>query len=470
MAGISDVGLYVPSYRLKRDELARAWGRKPSAGEKAVANHDEDSITLAVEACLDALEGAGPSSVQGLYFASTTSPYRQKQAASVIAAACDLPARIDAVDVAGSSRAGASALRLALHSIEAGSAESLLVVAADKRTAEPESSQETTFGDGAAAFVVSKTAVAVEVARAVAWADDFLDEWRKEDDAFVSGDDSRFAQTYGAGRVLKQALRELGRSGSFNPAEFDGVILPAANAKAAQGLAKSLGFDPARQLVADPLPDRVGLTGVPHPMLQLAATLARSKPGQNYLLVAYGDGCEVFHFRTTERVRDLQKKLDPERWLGVRRDLKNYEEYLKVKGLLGAPAPSPNVTNVLAFKDQPQNIRLHASKCRKCGFVQFPTARVCQGCRSKDEMDSVRLSRKGTVFTLTKDNLYEAPVSPLLMGVIDLEGGGRLYTQVTDCDPERYEIGMPVELTLRWYHDGGGFRNYFWKARPVRSR
>ena len=30
-------------------------------------------------------------------------------------------------------------------------------------------------------------------------------------------------------------------------------------------------------------------------------------------------------------------------------------------------------------------------------------------------------------------------------------------------------IDMPVELTLRRLHEGGGFHNYFWKARPIRA-
>lgn len=27
--------------------------------------------------------------------------------------------------------------------------------------------------------------------------------------------------------------------------------------------------------------------------------------------------------------------------------------------------------------------------------------------------------------------------------------------------------GVPLELTFRRLHDGGGFHNYFWKARPA---
>ena len=53
------------------------------------------------------------------------------------------------------------------------------------------------------------------------------------------------------------------------------------------------------------------------------------------------------------------------------------------------------------------------------------------------------------------------------MAVIDLEGGGRLFTQMTDCDPDAPRIGMDVELTFRKFHESKGYTHYFWKARPV---
>jgi hydroxymethylglutaryl-CoA synthase len=51
--------------------------------------------------------------------------------------------------------------------------------------------------------------------------------------------------------------------------------------------------------------------------------------------------------------------------------------------------------------------------------------------------------------------------------VVELDGGGRLYVQLTDVDAEQVEVDMPVELTFRKYHEGSGVQNYFWKARPA---
>jgi hydroxymethylglutaryl-CoA synthase len=80
MPGIVAAAAYVPRYRLPRELIAREWGRQSAGGEKAVANHDEDSLTLAVNAAL-ALEEQGERP-DGLFFATTTSPYTEKQGAA----------------------------------------------------------------------------------------------------------------------------------------------------------------------------------------------------------------------------------------------------------------------------------------------------------------------------------------------------------------------------------------------------
>ncbi|MCX5911489.1 MAG: 3-hydroxy-3-methylglutaryl CoA synthase, partial [Deltaproteobacteria bacterium] len=85
MAGIINYGIYIPKYRLGRDVVARAWGPQYISGERAVANHDEDSLTMATEAALNCLVGTDPKTVEGLIFASTTSPYVEKQASTLVA-------------------------------------------------------------------------------------------------------------------------------------------------------------------------------------------------------------------------------------------------------------------------------------------------------------------------------------------------------------------------------------------------
>src|SRR3972149_792488 len=90
MVGITACGAYVPLHRLGRQEMGQAWGIPAVPGGGAVANADEDSPTMAGTARLECLVGQDPDSIDSVCFATTTSPYTEKQCASIIAAALDL--------------------------------------------------------------------------------------------------------------------------------------------------------------------------------------------------------------------------------------------------------------------------------------------------------------------------------------------------------------------------------------------
>ena len=85
MVGITSYGAYIPLFRLSREAIAKG-GR----GEKAICSFDEDSMTMAVAAASDCLNGIDGKTVDGLYFASTTSPYKEKLGAATVAMAADI--------------------------------------------------------------------------------------------------------------------------------------------------------------------------------------------------------------------------------------------------------------------------------------------------------------------------------------------------------------------------------------------
>ena len=115
MAGIASYGAYIPLYRMSRPEIQKAWdSMMPIPGEKAVASYDEDSITMAVAAAIDCLNGIDRQLIDRLYFASTTSPYKEKQAASIVAGALGLNKDTLTMDFGGSLRSGTNAIRAAV--------------------------------------------------------------------------------------------------------------------------------------------------------------------------------------------------------------------------------------------------------------------------------------------------------------------------------------------------------------------
>ena len=80
MAGILSYGAYVPLRRLGPG--TQGWN-VPT--EKAVANWDEDSLTMAVAAATDCLVDIARNTVDGVYLATTTPPYGEKMAATTAA-------------------------------------------------------------------------------------------------------------------------------------------------------------------------------------------------------------------------------------------------------------------------------------------------------------------------------------------------------------------------------------------------
>ena len=88
-------------------------------------------------------------------------------------------------------------------------------------------------------------------------------------------------------------------------------------------------------------------------------------------------------------------------------------------------------------------------------------------CSAKDAYEDARLPKKGKVYTFTKDYLYPSVDPPTVMAVADMDKYGRFYGQLVDCDPDSVRIGMEVELTVRKFHEGDEFYNYFWKLRPA---
>ena len=125
MIGICSYGGYVPRYRLNRGMVYGAMGWMNPAniananGEKAVANYDEDSITLAVAAGQNCLKGTDPLEVEGIYFASTTMPYKERLNAGIMTAALGMGDHVRAADFSGGIKAGTTALISALETIEA---------------------------------------------------------------------------------------------------------------------------------------------------------------------------------------------------------------------------------------------------------------------------------------------------------------------------------------------------------------
>ncbi|HAG09006.1 MAG TPA: 3-hydroxy-3-methylglutaryl CoA synthase, partial [Desulfotomaculum sp.] len=216
MVGITAYGAYVPFNRLERKKIGEVFGERGMPGEKAVANYDEDSVTMAATAALDCLTGLDPAKIDGLYFATTSATYKEKLAATTIAGVADLRKDVRTADFTDSLRAGSTALLAALDAVKGG-ANTMLVCMADCRLGGATGALEQTFGDGGAAFLIGKEGVIAELEDALSISSEFIDYWRDAKDTFVRSWEERFVITEGYNRLVKEAVARLLKKNNLTP-------------------------------------------------------------------------------------------------------------------------------------------------------------------------------------------------------------------------------------------------------------
>ncbi len=485
-AGIISFGAYLPRLRLQRKAIAaaNAWFNPSVAalgkGERTMANWDEDAVTMAVEAARDALPRTrDPLSSRGhvgaLYFASTTMPFADRQNAGIVSAALSLPENIHTADIAGSQRAGLSALIAAFEKVAAGSTDCALVAAADRRATRAGSTQEFQFGDGSAAFVVGTKDPAVRFLGSNSVSVDFIDHFRGEGEDFDYNWEERWIRDEGYTRIVPQTVKGLLERTGVKASEIDHFILPCLFAKLDQQLAQKCGIDPSK--VRDNLAATVGECGTAHALLMLAHTLEEAKPGQKILVASFGQGCDAVLLETGDGLDKARPARGVKGSLARRKEESNYMKWLAFNGLVemekGMRAEKDNKTALtVTYRKRDMLFGLVGGKCEKCGTAQFPRTRICvnPNCKAVDQQKPFSFAElEGKVLSWSADFLTYSQDPPQHYGMVTFEEGGRFLSDFTDVDVGTVDSGSKMRMVFRVkdFDERRGFRRYFWKAAPV---
>ena len=471
MIGIKSYGLYFPWYRLNSGIIAQAWEKKLPKFEKAVANFDEDSITMGVNAGANCLENSNTinKEIDGLFFASTTMPYKEKQCSSIISTALDLENTIRTLDISSSIRGSTSAILQAIDSIKAKSTSNILVVGSDIRSPEPGSDLEPLFGDASGSVLLGNKDVIAEIIKVSTITDDFLDYWQKDEDIFVKSDDIRYATNYGYIKNINAIINNILGENDLKFKDFSKIVLSPFSFRSHKAISRKMKIPP--EILQNPLLGNLGWTGTPHPLIMLISALEEAKPDDKILFAAYGDGCDAFILSITEGIKKIQERQCFKRAIENKESLSSYAKYLSfrkmIKGQKEIETPFSSV--IMSQREKALNIKLIAKKCRKCGTINTLNLRVCPYCKTKDDFEDFKLGKKGKIITYSQEYYFPKIEPPVTMAVIDLDGGGRITLQMTDEKQAEVKIGMDVELTFRKMHAGSGFYNYSWKAKPLRG-
>jgi hydroxymethylglutaryl-CoA synthase len=479
--GILSAGGYVPRLRLQRKAIAEAHGwfngalRGLGKGERAMANWDEDAVTMAVEAARDALEGQDRTKIAALRFASTTFPFLDRLNAGIVTDALSLDGDPRAFDLAASQRAGTSALLDALLGRE-----TTLVVASEKRPSLAASPFEMTSGDGAAALVVGSgdAGLGEPIARLLGHASrtvDFVDHYRTMENPTDYQWEERWIRDAGYSAIVPPVIKACLDRAGVAAADVTCFIMPSTLARLGPAMARAAGIPDTT--VADTLMEICGDTGAAHPLVMLVAALESAKAGDRILVVGFGQGADALLFEVTPAIANARRGKGVAGHLARRRAESNYSRFLTTNDTIaierGMRAEADKQTALSAlWRNRDAVTAFSGGLCTQCGTRQFPKTRICvnPNCNAVDTQVPEPFAEKtGEVASYTADRLTYSPDPPACYGMIRFAEGGRWMMDFTDVDEADLAVGMPMKMMFRIkdFDAQRGFRRYFWKAAPA---
>lgn len=287
--GIVGYGAYVPKYYLnpqKLDERALSLGLE----KKSLAQWDEDSVTMAVEAAMAALGSADilASQLGAVYVGSESPPYAVNPMSTIVADVLGVGKEYRAVDLQFACKAATAGIQMALGEVAGQFHTYALVVGTDKAQAKPGDVLEWSAGAGAGALVVGRERVLARMIDSTSISSDTPDFWRRAGQPFpqhgsrFTGEPAYFAHVGAAG---KQLLEKTG----LKPKEINYVVCHMPNGKFPVQASRLLGFKPEQyepfltvKEVANPYAASA--------LIGLIAVLEQLKPQEKVLMVAYGSG------------------------------------------------------------------------------------------------------------------------------------------------------------------------------------
>jgi len=467
--GIVSYGVYIPKYRIKREDIGKAW-KKRGKGENSLANVDEDAVTMSVEASENAIDRCGldpVSQLNAFYFASASFPYIEQSSIGVIAEAVGCIGDVEMSDFAQTTRASAAALKACSDAVAAGRIKNGLAIGSDWRSAAPGSDQEMNFGAAAAAFLIGKENVIAEIEGSASYNDYFMETWRGVDQKYVNLLELRYSREFGYENHVKEAAKLLMAKLGKSPGDFQHLVLQyPSDARRMKAVARELGFKPEQLEKAAPA-QSIGDTGNASVPLGIAAVLDQAKPGERILAVYYGSGItDAISFVVKGGIEKIQSKgksvqayLDGKAYV-------DYITFMKKKGSLVDPR-TPIMTHVRSdapfwSRSAQELFKLTGNKCRNCGNVNYPPSqkKICIRCRGTD-MELVDLNRKGKIYTYYYDEYAPPPIpTPCISLIITLDDGTTFRALGTEMEIDEAKIGTEVEIVLRRVTLERGISNY----------
>ncbi len=483
MTGICSYGGYVPRYRMNRGTVveAIAWFNMAimahMQGEKAVANFDEDAITMAVAAGIDALKGVDRSTIDAVYFASSTMPYKERLNSGIVIPALNVADQVRAADFSGGLKAGTTALLSAFEGVASGMLNNVLVTSADCRLGKPATNQEMIFGDAAAAFVVGDKDVIAEFKGSYSVTYDFCDHIRLNDSNTDRQWEERWIRSEGYSKFIPEAINGLLKKFKLKIEDFVKVIYPCHLRGGRKDINKALNITP--EIEQSNLQEEIGDSGTSHALVMLAQALEDAKPGDKLLVASFGSGVDALYFEVTENIKQKKGSIGISGHLAKKESLDSYVKFAVWRDHLspdvGLRNEVPDFTSFsVLWRRRKEILGLWGSKCTECGAPQWPPQRICANpeCSATDTMEPYPFADKtGRIISYTGDMFGPSLDPPSLACRMEFEGGGKNMFDIADCKIEDLSAGKAMEMTfrVRYSDKTRNIIGYYWKATPLQE-
>lgn len=338
MIGITSYATYIPKYRLKVKDICAVWNKNPEdveksllVTEKAVANLDEDAVTLAIEAGSTALKMAS-SGIEAVFVGSESHPYAVNPTSTIVGEMLGIGNQYLAADLEFACKAGTAGLQAGLGLIEAGRLNSSLVIGSDCSQSRPHDPLEYTASSAAAAFILARSKrVIAEIRQTVSFSSDTPDFWRRDGIKYPSHG-GRFTGEPAYFYHIQMAASSLLQKAKMKPGDFQYCVFHMPNGKFPRKIAEQLGFS-YEQIKESLVVNEIGNPYSACSLLGLAAVLDKAKPKELIFMVSYGSGAgaDGFIFKVGEGILDFRQG----QTTTVRQQIENkeyisYVDYLKM--------------------------------------------------------------------------------------------------------------------------------------------
>ena len=320
MSGIMSYGSYIPTFRIKSEEIARVWGEDPEnikngigIQSKSVPAPDEDVATISVEAARNAIRRRkiNPRDIGAIYVGSESHPYAVKPTATIVGSAIGASFELFAADYEFACKAGTAGVQNVRAMVDSGLIKYGLAIGSDTSQGAPGDALEYSASAGGTAIIVGNDHPVAEINDTLSVTSDTTDFWRREGQPYpthgerFTGEPAYFKHVIGASSRMMERMKT-------KPEDYDYAVFHQPNGKFPTRAAKMLGFKESQYKEGLVTP-YIGNTYSASMMTGLSAILDVAKSGDRILAVSFGSGAgsDAFDITVTDAIEEMDRSSAP---------------------------------------------------------------------------------------------------------------------------------------------------------------